>query len=139
MKSRSVLKNQFYYYENASNFHNKVRNIFANDSFFNQFSCYQEVPLSFLVKNYPNNKDAVDWWIDEFGVIIELHGRQHYQSTSFTKNISYEEKQKNFYNIKYRDNRKKTFLLNADYKYIEISYKEIGKITPEYLKNLILN
>ena len=139
MKSRSILKNQFFYYENASNFHNKVRDIFANDSFFKQFGCYQEVPLSFLVDNYPNNKDAVDWWIDEFGVIIELHGRQHYHSTSFVKNISYEEKQKNFFNIKYRDNRKKTFLLDAGYKYIEISYKEIGKISSEYLKNLILN
>lgn len=137
MKSRSILKNQFFYYENASNFHNKVRDIFANDSFFKQFACYQEVPLSFLVNGYPNNKDAVDWWIDEFGVIIELHGKQHYQATSWSKEISYAEKQKAFNNIKFRDNRKKTALELSGYKYIEICYKDKKKLNAEFLKNLI--
>ena len=139
MKSRSTLKNQFYYYENASNFHNKVRDVFANDNFFKQLACYQEVPLSFLVSNYPNNFDAVDWWIDELGVILELHGEQHYKAVNFSKNISFEEKQKNFFNIRFRDNRKKTALINSGYKYIEICYKNKNKINSNYLKDLILN
>jgi len=138
-KSRTSLKNQFYFYENASSFHNKVRDVFVNDKFFKQLGCYQEVPLSFLVDNYPNNFDAVDWWIDELGIVLELHGKQHYVSTAFTKNISYQEKQKNFFNIKYRDNRKKTFLINSGYEYIEISYKQAGKIDSSYIKQLILN
>jgi hypothetical protein len=137
LKNRTNLKNQFYYYENNSKFHNKIREIFVTDLFFKKLSCYQEVPLSFLVKNYPNNKDAVDWWIDELGLIIELHGKQHYEAISFTKDISYFEKQKKFFNIKYRDNRKKTFLLNEGYEFLEISYKDISKINSAYLKDLI--
>lgn len=139
MKSRSILKNQFFQYENASNFHNAVREIFIRDIFFKQLGCYQEVPLSFLVNQYPNNFDAVDWWIDELGVILELHGKQHYEAVAFSSNISYEEKQKNFFNIRFRDNRKKTILLNSGYKYVEISYKEKNKLNSDYLKNLILN
>lgn len=83
--------------------------------------------------------DAVDWYIDELNVVIELHGRQHYTIQSFGSKDSVFNQKKNFNNIKYRDNRKKTFILNANINYLEISYKDKGKINAEYLKKLILN
>lgn len=135
---RSKWVNQFHINENASAFHNKIRSIFANDSHFKQLKCFQEVILSSLVPSYPNNYDAVDWYIDEYNCIIELHGKQHYQMQTFGSKDSYINNFKAFNNIKYRDNRKKTFLINNNYCYVEISYKEINKINSQYIKDKIM-
>jgi hypothetical protein len=139
LTNRASWKNQYFLYENASAFHNKIREIFVTDKFFKQLKCFQEVPLKDLVQTYPNRFDAVDWYIDELNTILELHGKQHYQMQSFGSKDSVFNQRKAFHNIKFRDNRKKTFLLNANYNYIEISYKDISKLNAEYLKNLILN
>lgn len=138
MTNRAAWKNQYFHYDSASNFHNKIREIFITDKFFKQLNCFQEVPVKDLIQSYPNRYDAVDWYIDELAVILELHGKQHYQMQSFGSKDSYINQVKAFNNIKFRDNRKKTFLINADYSYIEISYKDVKKLTPEYLKKLIL-
>ena len=139
MTNRSQWKNQYFEYPNASKFHNQIRSIFITDKFFKQLNCFQEVPLSSLVQNYPNNMDAVDWYIDELNTVLELHGKQHYQMQSFGSKDSVFNQRKNFFNIKFRDNRKKTFILNANINYIEISYKDISKLNAEYLKKLRLN
>lgn len=136
---RSKWKNQYFLLDSASNFHNKLREIFITDKFFKQLNCFQEVPVSSLVSSYPSNFDAVDWYIDELSCVIELHGVQHYKMQSFGSTDSYFNQVKNFNNIKFRDNRKKTALLSAGYSYIEISYKEEKKMTAEYIKNRILN
>lgn len=133
---RSAWKDQFFHYPNASNFHNRLRDIFRTDNYFKSLKCYQEVPLSGLVLSYPNNFDAVDWFIDELNTVIELHGKQHYEQTIFGYK-SYDEAKKDFHNIQYRDNRKKTFLIDAGYNYVEISYKDAKKINSDYIKNKI--
>lgn len=135
---RSKWKNQYYLLESASAFHNKVREIFISDPFFKQLNCFQEVPVKALVESYCNFLDAVDWYIDEFSLIIELHGKQHYEMQSFGSKDSVFNQKKNFYNIKYRDNRKKISLINAGYNFIEISYKDIKNIDSQYLKTLII-
>lgn len=136
---RSKWKNQYTVLDSASNFHNKLREIFVKDKFFKQLNCFQEVPVSSLVTSYPNNFDAVDWYVDELSCVIELHGVQHYKMQSFGSTDSYFNQVKNFNNIKFRDNRKKTALLSAGYSYIEISYKEEKNLTAEYIKDRILN
>ena len=137
LTNRSKWKNQFYLYENASKFHNKIREIFITDSMFRDVQCYQEVPVKDLVPNYPNRKDAVDWFVDSYNLIIELHGKQHYNFQSFGSKDSYVNQKIAFNNIKFRDNRKKTMLLNSGFSYLEINYKELAKIDSEYLKNKI--
>ena len=132
--ARSTWKNQFYHYESASKFHNSLRSIFINDQFFKQLQCFQEVPVSDLVSTYPNNRDMVDWYIDEYAIIIELHGIQHYKMQSFGSSDSFWNQKKNYHNIKYRDNRKKTALISSGFSFIEISYKNQKKISAEYLK-----
>lgn len=134
--NRSTWKNQFHIYESASDFHNKVREIFATDNYFKQIQCFQEVPVSNLVSDYKNNMEAVDWYIDSLNVVIELHGEQHYKATGFG-NESYNEKLVNFNNIRYRDNKKKTALIESGYTYIEIPYKLKSKLTAEFIKELI--
>lgn len=135
---RSKWKNQYQLIDGSSNFHNKVREIFSSDPFFKQLKCFQEVLLSSLVDNYPNNYDAVDWYIDEFSCVIELHGVQHYKLQSFGSKDSVFNQKKNFNNIRFRDNRKKTALLSAGYSYIEISYKDERKLSADFLKNKLL-
>ena len=135
---RSKWKNQFYTIESASNFHNSVRFVFANDSFFKQLNCFQEVPVKSLVDTYSNSLDAVDWYIDELNVVLELHGVQHYKMQSFGSKDSYANQKKAFNNIKYRDNRKMHALMSAGYTYKVISYKDAKKISSDYLKNILL-
>tara|TARA_B100001059_G_scaffold134263_1_gene134536 strand:+ start:38862 stop:39284 length:423 start_codon:yes stop_codon:yes gene_type:complete len=134
---RSSWKNQFYTYESASNLHQKVKHIFSTDPFFKQLQCYQEVPVRDLAPTYLHYLDAVDWYIDEYNIILELHGVQHYKMQSFGSTDSYFNQKKNFHNIQYRDNRKKTALLNAGYSYLEISYKHYDKIDSDFLKQKI--
>ena len=136
VNKRSSWYNQFHLYPNASKFHNDVREILRTDNFFKNLHCYQEVPVKSLVETYPNNKDCVDWFIDEYNIIIELHGKQHYEQVLFGYKSFYEAK-KDFHNIQYRDNRKKNFLVDSGYNYVEISYKEAKKLSPEFLKKKI--
>lgn len=139
LKNRSQWKNQSFHYPHASSFHNSLRNIFLTDSFFKQLNCFQEVTVKSLIPAYPNNFDAVDWYIDELNTIIELHGKQHYEQQSFGSKDSYFNQRKNFNNIKYRDNRKKTYLTDAGFNYIEISYKDKSKLNAEYIKTKLFD
>ena len=82
---RSTWKNQYHYYEHASKFHNHIRKIFITDSFFKQLQCFQEVPVFDLVDTYPNRHDSIDWYLDEYNLVLELHGIQHYKMQSFQK------------------------------------------------------
>jgi hypothetical protein len=133
---RSSWKDQFFHYPNASKFHNSVRDIFRTDIYFKNLKCFQEVPLSGLVASYPNNFDAIDWFVDELNTVVELHGKQHYEQVIFGYK-SYQEAKKDFHNIQFRDNRKKTFLVDAGYNYVEISYKDAKKINANFIKDLI--
>ena len=128
-------KNQFQTIA-SSKFHSDVGNIFRTDSFFKSLSCYQEVPVADLVPCYSSRQHRVDWYIDEFRTIIELHGKQHYEMVNFS-NKAYLEAERDFNNIKFRDNLKKTALLDAGYEYVEISFKDKKKLTASFLKNKI--
>jgi hypothetical protein len=131
---RSKWKTQFHEIESSSKFHLTLKNIFTTDPFFKNLKCFQEVAVSSLVENYVNRFDAVDWYIDELNIIIELHGVQHYKMQSFGSKDSYANQVKAFNNIKFRDNRKKHALMSAGYLFLEISYKDIKKLSAEYLR-----
>ena len=136
---RTKWKNQYQKIGSSSSFHEEVRSFFATDVFFKQLNCFQEVPVKTLVSEYPNGYDAIDWYIDQLNIVVELHGIQHYKMQSFGSQDSVYNQKKTFFNIRYRDNRKKTTLQEAGFTYIEISYKLLPKIKkdPTFLKNLI--
>ena len=99
-------------------------------------NCFQEVPVAALVPSYVYNNHKVDWYIDELGIILEIHGKQHYEMANFG-NDPYIDALKKHNNIKYRDNLKKTALTDAGYEYREINYKIAKKITAQSLKEII--
>lgn len=134
--TRSKWKNQFQKLSNSSKFHEAVRLILTTDPFFKKLTCFQEVPVSALVPSYRSNQQCVDWYIDELGTVLELHGKQHYEMANFG-NIAYEKAKKDFHNIQYRDNSKKQALLEEGIEYREISYKLKSKLNAELLKQII--
>jgi len=95
------------------------------------------VPVSGLVTSYSNNQHCIDWYIDELGMILELHGKQHYQITNYG-NAPYEKVTKDFYNMRYRDNAKKQALLEAGFEYREINYRLEPKLNAKLLKDILL-
>lgn len=135
LQNKTKWKNQYNIIA-SSKFHTDVRDIFREDPFFSKLQCYQEVPVSDLVPGYSSKRHRVDWFIDEFYLVIELHGKQHYDIANYG-NDSFFNAKKNFHNISYRDNLKKTALLDAGYEYIEISYKDKKKLTGDFIKSKI--
>lgn len=135
---RSKWKTQFDLTESASLFHNEVRDIFANDLFFKHLHCFQEVPVSGIVTGYQYNNHHVDWYIDELGTVLELHGRQHYNITNFG-NSPYHKAKSDFHQMQHRDNLKKTAIEEAGLEYREVSYKLSGKLDGKTLKDIIFN
>ena len=121
----------------ASNFHNKVRSIFASDEYFKRFKCYQEVAVKDLVPTYPYINHHYDWYIPKLNTVIELHGRQHYQMVNFGS-IGYDEANQNFINMRERDHLKQIAAQENGYRYVEIPYKAYAKLNAATLKKYIL-
>ena len=128
--------NQFVKLESASKFHNKVREIFATDPVFANFSCYQEINVCDLVEGYYVGNHHYDWYIEELNTVVELHGQQHYKVTNWGDK-TVEEAERAFYRMKNRDSMKKAAAERAGYNYIEISYKEYKNLDSERLRELI--
>lgn len=135
MPIRSRWTNQFKALGNQSKFHEKVRAILQGDQLLRGFNCYQEVPVKDLCEGYPDNH-YYDWYIEELGTVVELHGQQHYRVVN-RGNVSYAQAQKDFKGIQSRDKQKKTAALAAGLKYVEISYKEYPKLDAARLKELL--
>lgn len=135
MRSRWISKAHLN--EEASKFHNEVRDTLLNNPIWSPMKCYQEVPVVDLVPGYPHSSHHVDWYIDTYKVVIELHGAQHYKAVNYG-GVGYDQAQRDFRAIQYRDNLKKTALLEAGYRYVEIPYKYQGKLDGELLKQLII-
>ena len=134
---RTKWKNQYEVIESSSKFHERIRKIFCEDNFFKGLRCFQEVPVKALVSSYGPNH-FVDWYIDELGIILELHGAHHYKIANFG-NVSIDKAMSNFHNIQYRDNLKKTALIEAGFEYREVGYKLADKIDASTLKDILLN
>jgi len=130
-------KTQFQTVPSRSKFHESVQEIFCTDRFFKGFRCYQEVSVADIVEDFGDRRMKYDWYIEDLGVVLELHGAQHYKCVTFGK-VSYETAQQQFANIKHRDALKKQAAISAGYTYVEVPYKLAKKLTPELLKTLIL-
>lgn len=137
MAIKSRWTNQFKTLEANSNFHNKVRDILASDSFFSGLSCYQEVPVVDLNPDYPNPQHRFDWYIEELATVVELHGEQHYRPVSYGTQ-SYEKTQSDFKAMQRRDEDKRQAALAVGLKYVIIPYRQYAKLDGALLKSLII-
>jgi hypothetical protein len=137
MPPRTKWKNQFQIIEGNSNFHNEVRVIFTKDPFFSRLKCFQEVPVKDICPEYHTNLHRFDWYIEDLGIVLELHGAQHYSFTN-RGNVQFEQAQREFLKGKVRDHDKYTAAIKQGLIYKVISYKEAKKLTAEKLKKFIL-
>lgn len=135
MPIRSRWTNQYKALGNQSKFHEKVRALLQTDEILRSFSCYQEVPVKDLCQDYPDTH-WFDWYIEELGTVVELHGQQHYKVVN-RGNVSYEQAQRDFEGIQSRDVQKKKAAIAAGLKYVEISYKEYPKLDAARLRELL--
>ena len=126
---------QFEIIEGASAFHKRVGHILATDPLFRNTKCFQEVPVPDLLPDYPD-RHRIDWWLEDYGIAVELHGAQHYKVVNFG-NVSVRKAESDFNAILYRDNLKKTALLEAGFQYREIHYRYAKKLTPELFRQLV--
>jgi len=134
--SRVKWKTQFETIDSNSDFHNKVRDILSEEIPFRFMNCFQEVPVFELCPDYPFRSHRFDWFIEDTGHVIELHGAQHYKFTN-RGNVGYDQAFRAFKSGQARDMLKKTAALDAGFEYIEISYKHVKKLDLELLKKLI--
>lgn len=108
--------------ETSSKFHEAFREFLLTDSFFSRVKAFQEVPVSDLAPRYPFNH-YIDWYLETYGLVVELHGIQHYKPAGFG-GVSMREKISNLASNKKRDSLKKDALLQAGYDYLEIPYTQ---------------
>lgn len=129
-------KSQYVVLEENSKFHNTVREILATSSFFSRLRCWQEVPVFELIEGYSNKLHRYDWYIEELGIIIELHGDQHYKPM-FWSGISYEQAMSNLSKQQNADSLKKFAAIENGYRYVEIPYSEHRKLNEAAFKQAI--
>lgn len=118
------------YAKNASRLHKKV-----GDNLSVMYKARQEVTVKELFPEHYSGQDRYDWVLPGLKIIIETHGIQHYQFSSFgaiDDKAIYA-----FKSQKFRDERKKEVALLNNWIYIEIPYTDESKITEDYINKLI--
>lgn len=122
------------YKNNASSLHKKIGECLrSKNSLFYYNKVFQEYPVDKINPNFKNSRCKFDWVILDLKLVIEGHGAQHYQATSFGNGKSIETKLENFADLKYRDQKKEQAALDAGFTYIIIKYSEIKDITDKLI------
>ena len=77
-----------------------------------------------------------DFFLKDYRLILEHHGRQHYEPVNFGSDKSIEKAKENLLDIQKRDAIKKQWAIDNGYRFLEISYKEINQIEDILSKEL---
>jgi len=109
--------------DNASKRHKELYNILINSPYFQHMIIKQEVSIRDLVPTYAAPRHKCDWYIKDLGVVIEVHGEQHYKPVNFG-GVHPHIARDQFGGVKRRDNMKRTALKAEGYTYVEIKYDE---------------
>jgi very-short-patch-repair endonuclease len=112
---------QFAFRDNASSLHRTVGNILRSEAPFSGYRSYQEWPVSRINPKCKNSKLKFDWVIPELYLVIECHGKQHYEKTSFG-GIDSEKAEKLFKEQQERDRLKMEYAIEMGWTYIVIPY-----------------
>lgn len=122
------------YRKSASKLHRTVGDTLRESPIFKNYNIYQEYPVSRVNTSYTSNTEHFDWVIPDIQLVIECHGRQHYEVTDFSGKqedggIS------NFKAQRSRDESKKRAAEEAGYTYIVIKYND-KNIDDNFIWNL---
>lgn len=101
---------------------------------FSGFSVKEEVSVSDLNKSYIYNQHRFDFVLPDIKLVIEAHGKQHYQVQSFGMDKA--EAEIAFQRGVLRDTSKMNAALEVGYTYIVVPYLDEAKITDTYLWDL---
>ena len=85
------------------------------------------------------NKIFADIYDATTSVIVEVHGKQHYEIVQWSKDESIDAAQERFERQKSIDNLKRNIANEAKVILVELPYWEVDKINEEALYTLILN
>lgn len=120
------------YRKNASKLHKTIGEILRTHESFKNYNSFQEYPVNKVNKNYQYSDHHFDWVIPTLKIVIECHGKQHYEAVNFG-GMSNEDAVSAHTDTVYRDKLKKTAAQKAGYTYIEIPYTLQNKLTGELL------
>lgn len=126
---------QFQYRKNASSLHKAVGEILRLSPAFQNSISYQEYPVSKINPTYEDNSHHFDWVIPKLKIVIECHGKQHYEATSFTSND--DEAVSSFSELKRRDNLKKKAAIEAGFTYVVVPFYDEKLLSQAYLLKCI--
>jgi hypothetical protein len=124
------------YRASSSKLHRKVGDVLRASSIFSGYRIYQEYPVRRLVPAYPHGSHRFDWVVLDLFLIIECHGKQHYQVTNFGG--STDEAVQSFYSQQIRDFKKRQAVEDAGYTYIIVPYTDLEKVDDAYLWQLYI-
>lgn len=87
------------------------------------FNIEQEVAVKKLCPNHSNGRDRFDYYIRELNVVVELHGRQHFNPATFG-GISQNKAENNFVARVRKDEEKFLSAVKSGLYYISFRYDE---------------
>jgi hypothetical protein len=123
------------YRKNSSKLHRLVGDVLKSpSSSFSGYKIYQEYPVNKINKSYDNSRHKFDWVVLDIKLVIECHGKQHYEVTNWG-NISNEEAIDQYQKQKIRDQLKQDAAIQAGYTYIVIPYN-VKEVTTTYIWDL---
>lgn len=122
---------KYAYRESASQLHIAVGEALRNSPYFQNYRIYQEYPVSRVNSDYYFSREHFDFVLPELHLVIEAHGMQHFRPSSFGREET--DTLEKFSEQKKRDRRKRQAALEAGYLYLVVTYKELKKITGDFL------
>lgn len=123
---------QFEYKKNASKLHKAVGEVLRNSDVFNGHETYQEYPVNKVNTDYAFGSHHFDWVIPKLRLVIECHGKQHYQAVTFG-GVDVEKAIENFKEGQKRDQLKKEAALAADYLYVVVPYTKEKTVDSDFI------
>lgn len=110
---------KFEYRKSASKLHKKVGDLLRTSDI-RHYEIYQEYPVNRVNKDYPHSSHHFDWVIPKLHVVIECHGKQHFEPTAWDGDD--EKAISSFRSLRRRDIMKEEAARDAGYIYIAIPY-----------------
>ena len=124
-------KYQYEYRQSASKLHVAVGEILRTSNVFRGYQSYQEYPVTDVNPACRDNSLHFDWVLPGLYLVIECHGKQHYEPVAFGGDV--ERSLFDFQDGKRRDAYKKTLAIEAGYTVVEVPYWDQDKLSEDYL------
>jgi len=110
---------RYSYRDNASKLHKAIGDIIRGSSALCEHGVYQEYPVQKINPDYPHASHRFDWVITGLKVVVEVHGRQHFEPVAFDGDQV--EAVTRFHRQKKRDNAKRNAACEAGWAYVWVS------------------